>query len=102
MSSLRVWSLPVTRDKALKLWHLLEYKLEPKEALDHLFVLLGHEELFDELEKAAENDDVRPFVRRYLKNMLWESPPCYRNAWQPEARQICKAAVYQQRLSKLS
>ncbi len=102
MSGVRVWSLPVTRDKALKLWHLLEYKLEPKEALEHLFALLGHEELFAQLENANEDDDVRPCVRHYLKDMLWESPPCYRNAWQPEARQICKAAVYQQRLSALS
>jgi len=102
MGDVRVWSLPVTKAKALKLWHLLEYKLEPKEALEHLFTLLGHEGLFEQLARANEYDDVRPQVRQCLKDMLWESPAIYRNAWQSEARQICKAAVYQQRLSALS
>lgn len=102
MSGVRVWSLPVTKDKALKLWDLLERKLEPREALEHLFTLLGHEELFTQLENAPEGSDVRPYILRCLKEMLWNTPPSYRGAWQDEAWKICEATVYQQRFASLS
>lgn len=92
---MRVWSLPVTKEKALKLWHLLEYRIGPKEAENHLFSLLGHEGLFEQLSKSSHDEDVRPYIRQCLKDMLWESPPCYQNSWQAEAKAICKAAVYE-------
>lgn len=92
----------MTKDKALKLWDLLERRLSPDEAREQLFALFGHEELFEEFDQADENADVRPSILKHLKDMLWNSPPCYRNAWQDEAWKICEAAVYQRRMTALS
>ncbi len=102
MSAVRVWSLPVTKDKALRLWDLLERKLEPSEAIDHLYFLFGHEEMFAEFEEAQPGTDVRPYILRYLKDMLRNPPPCYRKAWQDDAWKICEAAVYQRRIGALA
>lgn len=99
---LRVWSLPVTRDKALKLFDLLEAEIRPIEAKDHLFAILGHEGLFQQLDAAGPNEDVRPRIRRCLKEMLWNSPPCFRSAWQIDARRICEAVAYPERYAVVS
>lgn len=102
MNSVRVWSLPVTKEKALKLWDLLERKISPAEAQDALFSLLGHEDLYAQFEGASPHEDVRPYILATLKEMLWNSPPCYRKAWQEDAWKICEAALYQRRLNELS
>ena len=102
MSAVRVWSLPVTRDKALRLWDLLERKLEPKEAQEQLFTIFGHEDMFAQLEQAPAHEDMRPTILYFLKEMLWNPPACYRKAWQDDAWKICEAALYQKRMIALS
>ena len=70
------WAIPNTQKKYNELKKLMKRPIilgkDAEKATDKLYNLTGDDDLFDQLEDAADNDakgDARPYVKEFLK--LW-------------------------------
>jgi hypothetical protein len=70
------WAFPASIVAAKKLGQMLDKPLSPKDASKELYSILGDDDLFDDLDDAAEEGvkDARPIIKRRLKKMLSTRP----------------------------
>ena len=96
------WSHPYTQEKAQKLATLMENPINPKEATDKLYDLVGDDILFDSFHEAEDNkvEDVRPEVRSYIKEILErynEKPEDFKQKFEDEALEILQSMIVEKK-----